>query len=71
MYTDHDIAAIACNLAKGQDAGRAVAAACKYVEAGIRFSKDLGKGSGPLNHFHSLQILPFAPYGIRQTFAKG
>jgi len=40
---------------------KAVRLACKYVEAGIKNSIDLGKGSGPLNHFHSVQTLPFAP----------
>jgi hypothetical protein len=54
-------AAIACNLANDLDIVIAVRAACRYVDAGIRTSTDLGKGSGPLNHFHSLQILPFAP----------
>ena len=53
--------AIACNLAQGSDVSSAVRAACRYVDAGIKTSYDLGKGSGPLNHFHSLQILPFAP----------
>lgn len=53
--------AIACNLAQGQTISRAVRAACRYVDAGIRTSVTLGKGSGPLNHFHSLQTLPFAP----------
>ena len=54
-------AAISCNLANGLDITTAVRAACRYVAAGIQTSKDLGQGSGPLNHFHSLQILPFAP----------
>lgn len=53
--------AISCNLASGHSVTDAVRAACRYVDAGIRMSKDLGQGSGPLNHFHSLQILPFAP----------
>ena len=39
----------------------AVRAACRYIDAGIESSPNFGKGSGPLNHFHSLQILPFAP----------
>ena len=52
--------AIACNLAQGQEISNAVRAACRYVDAGIRSSVNLGKGSGPLNHFHSLQVLPFA-----------
>lgn len=53
--------AIACNLAHDQNVSRAVRAACRYIDAAIRSAPDLGKGSGPLNHFHSLQILPFAP----------
>lgn len=59
--SDRDTAAIACNLAKGTGITNAVRLACRYVEAGIKTSIDLGKGAGPLNHFHSLQILPFAP----------
>ncbi|KAK3724139.1 trifunctional hydroxymethylpyrimidine kinase/phosphomethylpyrimidine kinase/thiaminase [Vermiconidia calcicola] len=53
--------AIACNLAQGATIVNSVRKACRYVDAGIRTSPNLGKGSGPLNHFHSLQILPFAP----------
>ena len=32
-----------------------VKAACQYVEMGIKTGADwkLGKGSGPINHFHS------------------
>ncbi|KAK5128397.1 hypothetical protein LTR85_003065 [Meristemomyces frigidus] len=56
--------AIACNLAKGTDIAKAVRLACRYVEAGIKTSVGLGKGSGPLNHFHSIQTLPFAPGGF-------
>ncbi|KAM0721554.1 hypothetical protein Q7P37_002479 [Cladosporium fusiforme] len=51
--------AIACNLAKDDDVNRAVRSACRYVEAGIKTSPNLGRGSGPLNHFHSMQVLPF------------
>lgn len=40
---------------------KAVGAATRYVEAGIKTSLDLGKGSGPINHFHSTYSLPFAP----------
>ena len=39
----------------------AVKKANLYVEAGIRTSVDIGKGSGPINHFHSTYTLPFAP----------
>ncbi|EEH20643.2 phosphomethylpyrimidine kinase [Paracoccidioides brasiliensis Pb03] len=56
--------AIAANLAKGLDVVRAVRAACRFVEAGIKTSVDMGKGSGPINHFHSVYSLPFAPYTI-------
>jgi hydroxymethylpyrimidine kinase/phosphomethylpyrimidine kinase len=52
--------AIACNLAKDDDVKKAVRSACHYVEAAIKTSPNLGKGSGPLNHFHSLQVLPFS-----------
>jgi len=54
-------AAIASNLALGFDIPQAVRSANRYVEAGIRGSRDLGKGSGPINHFHSTYMLPFAP----------
>ncbi|KLJ09548.1 hypothetical protein EMPG_15042 [Blastomyces silverae] len=53
--------AIAANLAQEMDVVRAVRAACRFVEAGIRTSVDLGKGHGPINHFHSLYSVPFAP----------
>ncbi|KAM0694707.1 hypothetical protein Q7P36_005063 [Cladosporium allicinum] len=52
--------AIACNLANDSDVKRAVRSACRYVEAAIKTSPDLGRGSGPINHFHSLQVLPFS-----------
>lgn len=61
IVADETLAAIACNLAKGQNLSVAVRRACKYVDAGIRFAEDLGSGSGPIDHFHSLQVLPFAP----------
>ncbi|MCJ1330533.1 hypothetical protein MMC10_007218 [Thelotrema lepadinum] len=47
--------AIASNLALGHGVPEAVHRACRYVEAGIRFSIDRGHGSGPINHFHSLK----------------
>ena len=56
-----DTAAIACNLASGLDMKTAVRRANIYIEAGIKTSTDLGKGSGPINHFHSTYTLPFAP----------
>ena len=54
--------AIAANLAGGLDVIRAVRAACRFVEAAIKTAVDLGKGNGPINHFHSMYSLPFAPY---------
>ncbi|KAI1310925.1 Rapamycin-insensitive companion of mTOR, N-term-domain-containing protein [Xylaria venustula] len=54
-------AAIAANLARGMHIVDAVRAACRYVEAGIRTAPGYGKGHGPLNHFHSTYMLPFAP----------
>lgn len=56
--------AIACNIASGLDLKRAVGAAGRYIEAGIQTSKNIGKGSGPINHFHSLNIIPFPPGGF-------
>ena len=53
--------AIAANLALHQTVAMAIRNACRYVEAGIATSKDLGSGNGPINHFHSVQRLPFAP----------
>lgn len=37
----------------------AVRAASKYVEAGIKYSVNLGQGNGPIDHFHSLYSLPY------------
>lgn len=58
--------ALACNLALGLEMAPAVVAACRYVDAGIKTAFKLGNagGSGPINHFHSLQILPFPPGGF-------
>ncbi|KAI1847795.1 hypothetical protein JX265_009223 [Neoarthrinium moseri] len=53
--------AIASNIAKGLSPVEAVSAACQYVEAGIRTAPGYGQGNGPLNHFHSVYTLPFAP----------
>ncbi|KAL2002657.1 hypothetical protein VTN02DRAFT_6267 [Thermoascus thermophilus] len=53
--------AIAANLALGKDMERAVRSAVRFVEAGIKTSFNIGKGSGPINHFHSVYTLPFAP----------
>lgn len=51
--------AIACNLALKHDMISAVRNAISYVHGGIVHSFDLGSGSGPLNHMHRLQCLPF------------
>ncbi|KAL8911061.1 MAG: hypothetical protein Q9171_003708 [Xanthocarpia ochracea] len=48
--------AIASNLARGHDIRGAVEDACRYVEAGIITSPDLGRGCGPINHFHSVVV---------------
>ncbi|KAF2729047.1 hypothetical protein EJ04DRAFT_503080 [Polyplosphaeria fusca] len=56
--------AIACNLAVGMDISKAVDKANKYVEAGIKTSSDMGKGNGPINHFHSTYTLPFSLGGF-------
>ncbi|KAH8653411.1 Phosphomethylpyrimidine kinase-domain-containing protein [Xylariales sp. PMI_506] len=53
--------AIASNIAKGFNPVDAIRAASQYIEAGIRTAPGYGRGSGPLNHFHSLYTLPFAP----------
>ncbi|KAI9723119.1 MAG: hypothetical protein M1828_004367 [Chrysothrix sp. TS-e1954] len=53
--------AVACNLAQGYEMEKAVRSANAYVQAGIKTNEDLGKGSGPINHFHSAYTLPFAP----------
>ncbi|KAI9646870.1 trifunctional hydroxymethylpyrimidine kinase/phosphomethylpyrimidine kinase/thiaminase [Ciborinia camelliae] len=53
--------AIASNIANGIPVVHAVRSACHYIEAGIRTAPDLGKGNGPINHFHSMYTLPFVP----------
>ncbi|KAI9659903.1 MAG: hypothetical protein M1821_001255 [Bathelium mastoideum] len=53
--------AIAANLTANLSVPGAVKKGCRYVEAGIRYSKDIGQGSGPINHFHSSYALPFSP----------
>lgn len=58
---DNNAAAIAANLAKGASVPDAVRSACRYVEGGIRTAPGFGKGSGPLNHFHSTYTLSFSP----------
>lgn len=54
--------AIAANLAQGKDNVQAVRNAVRFVEAGIKTSFDIGRGSGPINHFHSIYTIPFAPF---------
>ena len=61
MISIPPLAAIASNLALGVNMVNAVKNANKYVEAGIKSSISLGKGFGPINHFHSTYTLPFAP----------
>lgn len=56
--------ALACNLAIGNDIVQSVIAASRYVDAGIKTAVKLGRGSGPINHFHSIQVLPFPPGGF-------
>lgn len=56
--------AIACNLAKGLYMTDAVKAAQHYIEVAIRTAPGLGKGNGPLNHFHSTYTMPFSRYVI-------
>lgn len=48
--------AIAAGLAKGAELAASVAAAKAYVHEAIRYSDDLkiGKGHGPVHHFHAL-----------------
>lgn len=53
---DQATAAIASNLARGDQVPDAVEKACRYVKAGIKTSFNLGHGSGPINHFHSLAM---------------
>ncbi|KAG5935125.1 hypothetical protein E4U60_003365 [Claviceps pazoutovae] len=53
--------AISAGIAQGANIPSAVRSACRYIEAGIRTAPSLGRGNGPLNHFHSIQTLPFSP----------
>ena len=55
-------AAIASNLALGKDVAKAVECAVRYVEIGIRTGSNLGSGSGPINHFHSVEVLESPKY---------
>jgi thiaminase II len=53
--------ALAANLALKKPLHAAVQDACQYVETAIKTGFQLGHGNGPINHFHSLQVLSFAP----------
>lgn len=57
-------AAIASNVALGFDVYDAVHKACRYVEDGIRYSISRGQGNGPINHFHSRELVEFWPIGV-------
>lgn len=46
--------AIACNLAQGRTAADSVGYAKKYLEGAIKAGLDLGRGSGPLEHFYNI-----------------
>lgn len=52
--------AIAARLAQGWPLKQAVRQACQYVAVGIKTSVTFTQGPGPINHFHNVQILPFA-----------
>lgn len=45
----------------------AVDVACQYVEVGIRLAPNLGKGSGPINHFHSMELKDYPPVSLRRV----
>ncbi|WP_066424900.1 bifunctional hydroxymethylpyrimidine kinase/phosphomethylpyrimidine kinase [Anabaena sp. 4-3] len=47
-------AAIAANLAKGEDLWTSVQQAKKYVSTALTYSLDIGKGQGPVGHFFPL-----------------
>ena len=63
-----EIAAIASGIAltespdRTNDIADVVERAVRYVEAGIQTSFDLGRGNGPINHFHSLSTRPLSPF---------
>ncbi|AUT02366.1 bifunctional hydroxymethylpyrimidine kinase/phosphomethylpyrimidine kinase [Nostoc sp. CENA543] len=47
-------AAIAANLAKGEDLWQSVQQAKKYVTNALTYALDIGKGQGPVGHFYPL-----------------
>ncbi|PLW22833.1 hypothetical protein PCASD_14572 [Puccinia coronata f. sp. avenae] len=61
-------AALAVYLGKGFQTVDAVGAAIKYVEGGIQHSFQLGKGTGPLNHFHNIIQRPIPIPTERQNY---
>ncbi|KAL9017598.1 MAG: hypothetical protein Q9185_005105 [Variospora sp. 1 TL-2023] len=63
--TGCSLASIASNLALGRDVPHAVKNACRYVERGIRTAPDLGRGSGPINHFPS-----YAPLEDKEEWSE-
>ncbi|KAI8338408.1 Phosphomethylpyrimidine kinase-domain-containing protein [Chlamydoabsidia padenii] len=53
-------AAIASELAKGAGAYQAIQTATTYIQDAIATSlESVGKGSGPVNHFHNLRWMPY------------
>ncbi|CAO3646181.1 unnamed protein product [Cunninghamella blakesleeana] len=53
-------AAIAAELAKGANINDAVKTATTYIQEAIATSKEsVGKGPGPVNHFHNLRWMPY------------
>ncbi|KAL8634991.1 MAG: hypothetical protein Q9228_007475, partial [Teloschistes exilis] len=55
--------AIACNLALSRTVPQACQNARLWIEAGIRSAPNLGRGRGPIDHFHSLQMRRQPPGG--------
>ena len=48
--------AIAANLSCGKDLNKSCELAIKYVNEAIKSNLNLGKGNGPINHLHSINI---------------
>ncbi|KAI0344983.1 hypothetical protein BDW22DRAFT_1390253 [Trametopsis cervina] len=49
-------AAIACELSRGNSVHQATALATEYTHLAIETATPIGKGHGPLNHMHSLNV---------------
>jgi hydroxymethylpyrimidine/phosphomethylpyrimidine kinase len=49
-------AAIAANLALGKDLWTAVGQAKNYVTTALKYSLDIGQGTGPVGHFFPLRL---------------